>query len=70
MIKGIDCLKMLSYKVQVQFLKNCASQGKTISDILSSEFDSVSEFISCNFIWNDTPEGGDYWFDIAEIFRI
>ncbi len=65
---GIECLNMLSYKVQVQFLKNLASQRKTISDILSSEFHSVSEFVSGNFIWNDTPEGDDYWFDIAQIF--
>jgi hypothetical protein len=69
MMTGIECLNMLSYKVQVQFLKNLASQGKTISDILSSEFHNVSEFVSGNFFWDDTPEGSDYWIDIAEIFR-
>ena len=66
---GIECLNMLSYKVQVQFLKNYASLGKDISEMLLSEYDNVYRFVGGNFIWNDTPEGGDYWFDIAEIFR-
>ena len=69
MMTGIECLNMLSYAVQVKYLKNCASQGKHISDILLSEYDSVYQFVCCNFFWDFTPEGGDYWFDIAEIFR-
>ena len=65
---GIECLNKLSYKVQVKFLKNCASQGEDIYGVLSSEFHNMSEFVSGNFFWDDTSEGIDYWSDIARIF--
>ena len=81
MMKGIECLNMLSYKVQVQFLKNYASLGKDISEMLLSEYDNkdisemllseydnVYQFVGGNFFWDDTPEGADYWNDIANIF--
>ena len=65
---GIECLNMLSYAVQVKYLKNYASTGKDISEMLLSEYDSVYQFVGGNFFWDDTPEGADYWNDIGNIF--
>jgi hypothetical protein len=61
MMKGIDCLLQLPYKMQVQILKNMANQDINISDKLLYGFDDVAHFIIAGFGWNDTPEGHLYW---------
>lgn len=35
------------------------------NDYLNHEFDGMSEFIAGGFIWMGTPEGHDYWVEIA-----
>ena len=69
MMKGIDCLTQLPYKMQVQILKNMANQNINISDRLLLEFDDVAHFIIAGFGWNDTLEGHLYWARMHNKYR-
>jgi len=35
--------------------------------ILNTEYDSLYSFISHSFAWDETPEGFEYWLDVAQI---
>jgi hypothetical protein len=35
--------------------------------LLNTEFDSLYSFISHSFQWHNSPEGFEYWLDVAQI---
>jgi hypothetical protein len=35
--------------------------------LLNTEFDSLYSFISHSFQWHSSPEGFEYWLDVAQI---
>jgi hypothetical protein len=73
-MQGVQWLGRLSKEEQIVFCKNRVNhrdtgldtyRGMTIAQYLLCEFDSFNKFIDGAFIWQNTPEGHDYWSDIA-----
>lgn len=67
---GLECLNMMPYKYQVLFLKRLSEWGnyagmEGIAGYLNYEYVSFPQFIGGAFTWLATPEGHDYWHDIA-----
>jgi hypothetical protein len=67
---GVEWLSKLSKEDQILFCKNrvnhrnrgeVTKRGLTIAQYLILEYDSFSQFIDHAFMWEDTPEGHDYW---------
>ena len=66
MKKGYEWLKILSKDNQTLFCKNLTNMGKhTVSIYLLSEYDELWNFIAAAFTWSDSPEGHDYWSELA-----
>lgn len=77
---GIEWLAEMAYQHQVLFLKRLsetrasesvdrakyADQIWPIADYLNKEHDSLYHFILRSFNWEATPEGHDYWKQLAE----
>lgn len=71
--QGIEWLRKLDKTQQVLFCKNRVNHSKrsftaglTIAEYLIKEFSSFNSFIDKAFIWDETPEGHDYWECIAD----
>jgi hypothetical protein len=73
---GVEWLDYLSKENQILFCKNRVNFGRfmyssssyanlTIAQYLSSEFDSIHDFIDYAFEWAKTPEGHDHWSILA-----
>ena len=63
---------------RTKFLKFLAEHNALIPYILNFEKDSFSEFITlnvpedfitCAFIWSDTPQGFHYWKNLSDLWR-
>jgi hypothetical protein len=54
--------RKLSKKERRQFKTNCNNDPKdSFKDIMNYEFFSIKQFIGGAFLWDQTPEGHDYW---------
>ena len=60
MKKGSEWFKLLSEKEQQEFKENCS-----IFEYLISNTSTLWDFIESAFIWDETPQGGCYWQEIA-----
>ena len=61
MKKGNYWFSFLSEKEQKEFRENC----KDFHEYIQIEYFSFDCFISLSFDWIDSPQGHDYWFNIA-----
>lgn len=71
MKKGYELLGKLSKDDQVNFCRNIINHRPVnmkmkISEYLIKDYTSFELFIGGAFTWGKTPEGGDYWSDIAQ----
>jgi hypothetical protein len=56
----------LPVPVIVKWNSNVASENER-NRILNTEYDSLYAFISDSFEWHNSPEGFEYWLDVAQI---
>lgn len=72
--RGIDWLALMPYKYQVLFLKRLSETDPArpgedfpyeIAVYLNDRYESFHNFISNSFTWNKTPEGHDWWSEVA-----
>jgi len=54
--------RKLSKKERRQFRLNCNNDPRdTFKDIMQYDFLNVEQFIGGAFLWDQTPQGYDYW---------
>jgi hypothetical protein len=56
----------LPVPVIVKWNSNVASENER-NRLLNTEYDSLYAFISDSFEWYSSPEGFEYWLDVAQI---
>ena len=66
MKKGQIYFSWLPVPVIVKWNSNVASENER-NRLLNTEYDSLYAFISDSFDWDGSPEGFDYWLEIAQI---
>jgi hypothetical protein len=77
MPKGIQYLALLPNEIQIQFCRNRVNLKKntfyhtkeTIAEYLLLEFDCFNHFLDGAFVYEDTPEGEDYWMHQDDIYQ-
>lgn len=66
MKKGQIYFSWLPVTVIAKWNKNVKNESER-DRVLSTEYDSLYAFISDSFIWDQTPEGFDFWYNIGQI---
>ena len=66
MKKGQVYFSWLPVTVIAKWNKNVKNESER-DRVLSTEYDSIYSFISDSFIWDQTPEGFDFWYNIGQI---
>jgi hypothetical protein len=62
--------KELPNHIQKQFKKNVEATGGDFLSYLNKDIsDDPYQFIDYAFTWDSTPEGDNYWCDLAEMLR-
>ncbi len=46
--------------------KNKEATDSRFSSLMTTRFSNFGEFICSSFIWEATPQGKDYWINVAE----
>jgi hypothetical protein len=74
MKRGVEWLAIMPYKYQVLFLKrlsetpaaySSATEPRIISFYLNMKFESFYSFMANSFNWEETPEGRNWWGELA-----
>jgi hypothetical protein len=74
MKRGVEWLAIMPYKYQVLFLKRLsetpaaysfATEPRIISFYLNMKFESFYSFMANSFNWEETPEGRNWWSELA-----
>lgn len=67
MIKGYVLMTKMDKNVRRQFVANCRGQfgSEHLKYLLDEDFNSFAELVIGAFVWRRTPEGFDYWNNIA-----
>ena len=66
MKKGQVYFSWLPVSVIAKWNNNVKNESER-DRVLSTEYDSIYAFISDSFIWDQTPEGFDFWYNIGQI---
>ena len=66
MKKGQIYFSWLPVTIIAKWNKNVKNENER-DRVLSTEYDSLYAFISDSFIWDETPEGFDFWYNIGQI---
>ena len=64
-MKKEQCIeKLIELGVYEQFVENLKNNGQDIGTYEDDE--SFWDYIAGAFIWKDSPEGQEFWYNIAE----
>ena len=61
--KGHEWLEYMPIKVYSNYLCNITDDQLDI--VYDMYFENFSAFLSESFVWNDTPEGFEYWLEVS-----
>lgn len=61
--KGMDWYGDMPTDLQILYLENITDDQLEI--VYDMYFESFVAFLSESFIWNDTPEGFEYWLEVS-----
>ena len=63
-MKGSFWYESMPLDIQIVYLENIADDQLEI--VCNMYFESFSAFLSESFVWNDTPEGFEYWLEVSK----
>lgn len=63
LMKGSKWYESMPLDVQILFLENITDDQLDI--VYDMYFESFVAFLSESFVWNDTPEGYEYWLEVS-----
>ena len=61
--KGMDWYGDMPTDLQILYLENITDDQLEI--VYDMYFESFVAFLSESFVWNDTPEGYEYWLEVS-----
>jgi len=61
--KGSKWYESMPIDVQILYLENITDDQLDI--VYDTYFENFSAFLSESFVWNDTPEGFEYWLEVS-----
>ena len=62
--KGKDWYEDMPVDLQILYLENITDDQLDI--VYDMYFEHFVDFLSESFVWNETPEGYDYWLNISQ----
>ena len=63
-MKGSFWYESMPLDIQIVYLENITDDQLQI--VCNMYFESFSAFLSESFVWNDTPEGFEYWLEVSK----
>ena len=63
-MKGSKWYESMPLDIQIVYLENITDDQLEI--VCDMYFESFSAFLSESFVWNDTPEGFEYWLEVSK----
>lgn len=69
---GWECLRLLTISERLRFESNFEIFGPynyNLTTYYDRTFVESGDFVGFAFLWSDTPEGTDYWYDIWKRVR-
>ena len=63
LLKGSKWYESMPLDVQILYLENITDDQLDI--VYDMYFESFVAFLSESFVWNDTPEGYEYWLEVS-----
>ncbi len=63
-MKGSKWYESMPLDIQIVYLENITDDQLEI--VCNMYFESFSAFLSESFVWNDTPEGFEYWLEVSK----
>jgi hypothetical protein len=64
LMKGSKWYESMPLDIQIVYLENITDDQLEI--VCNMYFESFSAFLSESFVWNDTPEGFEYWLEVSK----
>lgn len=62
--KGSKWYESMPLDVQILYLENITDDQLDI--VYDTYFENFVQFLSESFIWHETPEGYEYWFNVSK----
>lgn len=62
--RGSFWYELMPLDVQILYLENITDDQLDI--VYDMYFEHFVDFLSESFVWNETPEGYDYWLNISQ----
>jgi hypothetical protein len=66
MKKGSYWFSFLSEKEQKEFRENVKNAEDNFHELMNDEYRLFEYFITLAFLYDETPQGHDYWYNIAK----